>query len=256
MIAGRIGEHRSAAPLADGLRLAPLVEQLAYGVAVGAGLALKAQLRADEPLVLRPLYAAVTDLVVGWMAHMPGTTTIEDLHFRYMRPGFLAPRAGVHGQRTAQGAGNAGEELRGAQAPTSHTGVRCAHTARQPRRGSRWRSCVRGRRGRRVSRPPRRGYRRRALADCCRAPPTSPVRPGGSCRRNEERSMVSRGVKNRSAGPPACHEVCFDMSTSCSTRELNSGASSGKRNALMTVPPRGNAILNLERLRPCCRRPW
>src|SRR5271165_5867319 len=43
VIVRRIGEHGSAAPLADGLRLAALVEQRANGVAIDAGLAFELQ---------------------------------------------------------------------------------------------------------------------------------------------------------------------------------------------------------------------
>src|SRR5258708_855240 len=46
VIARRVGEHRPATPLADWLRLAPLVEEFLDGVGVDAGLALEFQARA------------------------------------------------------------------------------------------------------------------------------------------------------------------------------------------------------------------
>src|SRR5882757_4764808 len=44
----------------------------------------------------------------------------------------------------------------------------------------------------------------------------------GSCLKNDDKSVTSRGVKKTSAGPPACHEVYLDMSASNTTRAPNS----------------------------------
>ncbi len=54
--------------------------------------------------------------------------------------------------------------------------------------------------------------------------------------------MMSRGVKKKSAVPPACQEVCLAIDTSRSTRALNSGANSSRCCALMrALPPRSGS---------------
>src|ERR1700722_11420935 len=63
VVARRIGEYRSAAPFADGLRLLALVEQFANGFGVDPRRAVELQPRTDEPRIVRPLHAAVAYLV-------------------------------------------------------------------------------------------------------------------------------------------------------------------------------------------------
>src|ERR1700731_1599766 len=77
VIARRIGEYRATTPLADGLRLLALVEQFANGVGVGAGGALEFEPRADEPLVVRSLDAAIADVVVGGGSGVPRAAAVE-----------------------------------------------------------------------------------------------------------------------------------------------------------------------------------
>ena len=55
--------------------------------------------------------------------------------------------------------------------------------------------------------------------------------------------MMSRGVKKRSAGPPTCHEVCFDMGTSCRTRAANSGARFRRVAAAHAAAPAAKRLL-------------
>src|ERR1700674_5319188 len=117
MIARRIGEYRSTTPLADGLRLFAFVEQFANSFGVGAGRALELEPRADEPLVIGSLYGAITDLIIGGLARVAKAATIEYVDFDHVAPRLLAPGAGIHRQRSTQGAGNAGKEFRGPQSP-------------------------------------------------------------------------------------------------------------------------------------------
>ena len=54
--------------------------------------------------------------------------------------------------------------------------------------------------------------------------------------------MMSRGVNRKSAGPPACQEVCLAIGTSRSTRALNSGASSTDVLRVHAAAPREAAL--------------
>src|SRR5690348_11605480 len=118
MVARRVGEHRAAAPLADRLGgLAPL-QQRAHLRFIDPGLALECQSRGDEPLVPgRALDVAVADRVLTGRARMHPAVTVDRLDLRDMAPGLPAERAGVHRERTPQGAGNTGKEFRRAQPP-------------------------------------------------------------------------------------------------------------------------------------------
>src|SRR6202000_2932898 len=117
VIALRIGEHRAAAPLADRLSLAGLVEQFFDRVGVDARLAFEFQARADEPFVVRALHVPIADLIVGGRPRMAHTLAVEHFNLDHMPPGFLAPGAGIHCQCTAERAGNACKEFRRPQAP-------------------------------------------------------------------------------------------------------------------------------------------
>src|SRR6202035_1478604 len=86
VIARRIGEKRSATPLADGLRFAALIEQLANGIGVDTRLALNLQPRADEPLVIGSLHLAIADCVLGRGASVPHTAAVQHLYFNHMLP--------------------------------------------------------------------------------------------------------------------------------------------------------------------------
>src|SRR3984957_14231557 len=103
MIARRIGEYRSATPLADGLRLLALVEQFANRVDVDAGCAVEFEPGADEPFIVRALHRAITDVVVGGLPRVPRAVTIEYIDFDDVIPSDFTPGARVHRERAAQG---------------------------------------------------------------------------------------------------------------------------------------------------------
>ncbi len=82
----------------------------------------------------------------------------------------------------------------------------------------------------------------------------------GKLRKNAARSLRSRGLKNTSAGPPTCQEVCRLMASARRTRghefwgdghdhddlrRLGTGAKTGQAAAAARAIPRS-----------CCRRPW
>ncbi len=64
-----------------------------------------------------PFTLAIADLVVGGCARVADAAAVEHLDLDHMPPGLLAPGAGIHRQRAAQRAGNAGEEFRRPQSP-------------------------------------------------------------------------------------------------------------------------------------------
>ena len=79
---------------------------------------LEGQFRGDEPLVgHRGDDVAVADAVLGRRAQLRAPGAVDGLDAAHVRPGLPAEGAGVHGERAAQGAGNAGEELRRPQTP-------------------------------------------------------------------------------------------------------------------------------------------
>src|SRR5215470_3288318 len=108
-----IGEHRAAAPLPDRLRGLALLEQLLYLAGVRAGTALEGELRADEPLIgLRRGHLAVAHAILGRLAPAHAAATVDGLEGAHVCPGLSAEGSGVHGQRAAERAGDAGKELR------------------------------------------------------------------------------------------------------------------------------------------------
>ena len=82
-----------------------------------AGARSNSQLRADEPFVRGPRHLAVADVEVGGLARMADAAAVEHVDFDHVLPGLAAPGAGIHGQRAAEGAGNAGKEFRRPQSP-------------------------------------------------------------------------------------------------------------------------------------------
>src|SRR5690348_7209625 len=118
VIARRIGEHRAAAPLPDRLSGLALGEQLLYFARMRAGTALEAELRREEPFLrYRRDYLAVADAIFLGRAAVRAPAAIDGFERAYVRPGLSAESTGVHRQRPAQGAGNAGKELRRSQSP-------------------------------------------------------------------------------------------------------------------------------------------
>src|SRR5215472_4400369 len=118
VIAGGIGEHRAAAPLADRLRGLALLEQFLYLAGVRTGSALEGELSADEPLIGRRCgHLAVADAILGGLAPPRTPATVDGLEGAHVRPGLPAKGAGVHGQRAAECAGDARKELRRTQPP-------------------------------------------------------------------------------------------------------------------------------------------
>src|SRR5215469_8381316 len=113
-----IGEHRAAAPLPDRLRGLALLEQLVYVADVRTRAALEVELRADEPLIgLRCDHLAVAHAILGGLAPVRAPATVDGLEGAYVRPRLPAEGSGVHGQRAAECAGDAGKELRRSQPP-------------------------------------------------------------------------------------------------------------------------------------------
>src|SRR5262249_4348888 len=118
VIARRVGEHRAAAPLPDRLRGLALDEHLLHFARVRAGTALEAELRPEKPLLRhRRDDLAVTHPVFSRCAAVCAAAAIDGLERAHVLPGLPAEGPGVHGQRTAEGAGNAGKELRRSQSP-------------------------------------------------------------------------------------------------------------------------------------------
>ena len=117
------------------------------------------------------------------VARVSRAAPIQHLHVDHMPPGLAAQGAGIHGQRAAQGAGDAGKEFSGPQAPF-HALTRDARTGHAGfGANARGILALQGARGRLGWTPPRRECRRRAPADCCRGQSTSAAsRPAAAAR--------------------------------------------------------------------------
>src|SRR5450755_104355 len=132
MIAGRILEHRAAAPLTRRLGLpAPLGER-AHAAARLTRARLELQLGGQKPFLgacarsrVDRLDLAIADVEVLRRARAPLAVAVDGLDTQHMAPGFIAECAGVHGQRAAKSARNAPEEFRLRQSPV-HAGARNA----------------------------------------------------------------------------------------------------------------------------------
>src|SRR6185312_10102329 len=118
MIAGRVGEHRAAAPLPDRLgRFAPLEQGIHLAPVLGRA-DLEPQPRGDEPLLRDGrLDMTITDGILTRRPAMLTALPIDGLDLHDVPPGLTAKGAGIHRKGAAQGAGNAGEELRRAETP-------------------------------------------------------------------------------------------------------------------------------------------
>ena len=77
---------------------------------------LEPQAGGDKPFIGRTLHAAVADAVVRGQPRQQPPAARHGLHRPDPPPGFAAEGAGIHGQRAAQGTGNAGQKFRSDQA--------------------------------------------------------------------------------------------------------------------------------------------
>ena len=138
VIAGRVGEHRAAAPLADRLRRRCAAQQRAHAVARCPAPRLEVQLRGEEPLLARragALDVAVADAILLRRARVRAAAAVDGLD-RAARAARSPRRRRRHSSPARR---RACPECRRRtppwrQAPAARTGARCARTARRPRR--------------------------------------------------------------------------------------------------------------------------
>src|SRR6185437_23080 len=118
VIAGRVGEHRAAAPLPDRLGRLALLQQSIHLAAVLGRPGFEAQPRGHEPLCRgRRLDMTVARPVLARRPAMLLAAAVDRLDLHDVPPGLAPEGAGVHRQRTAQRAWNAREKFRRTEAP-------------------------------------------------------------------------------------------------------------------------------------------
>ena len=175
----------------------------------------------------------------------------------HVSPGLAAEGAGIHRQRAAQRAGNAGQRIRPAPGPScTHCRAMRAHGTPASQYTRRLRDAL----------EPHEGALGRdhhaadaAVAHQQIAAEADPVHRQSRRQRAQERarSSRSRGVKNTSAGPPARQEVCRLIGSSRRTRGMNSGVpchdASWRGSHRRERRARGSACDDGVR---CCRHPW
>src|SRR6185503_8695793 len=113
----------------DGLRLLATRQHLAHALLGDARAVFEFQRRGEEVFAGRRRHdVAVAVLIVAGGPPPLIAARIADIDAAHARPGLAAERAGIHEQRAAERAGNAGEEFRGRQSPLDAL-------AREPRAG-------------------------------------------------------------------------------------------------------------------------
>src|SRR5690606_29682190 len=134
MVAGRILEHRAAARQAERLARLAVVEQALHALRRGAVVLAEAETRGQEPLFAVGISVRdgsatvpVADLVVPARARPHLATPVHHVDIHDLRPRLATEGAGIHAQRSADGAGNACEEFGGTEPPA--VALACDHRA-------------------------------------------------------------------------------------------------------------------------------